>query len=127
MVPQFQRRPRAPTQDWTALKAELIESQKHKTEILKAWVESDKDTLFAPECSIDVARKVVSTKFNWGFPGQATLLTREKLANANIAWECESFSSFKATCGPQHESSMTYIETLIEGNNIPKVQNTVTL
>ena len=46
------------------LKAGLIESQKHKREIPKAWVESDKNTLFAPGCRIDVVRNVVSTKFS---------------------------------------------------------------
>ena len=109
------------------LQAGLIGSQKHKRGIPKAWVKSDKDKLFAPGYRIDVARKVVSTKFSWYFPGQATLLAREKLANTNVGWKCECFSSYKATYGPQHDSSMIYIETLIEGNTIPKVQDAVTL
>ena len=66
------------------LKAGVIESQKHKREIPKTWVESDKDTLFAPGYRIDVVRKVVSTKFSWYFPGKLPFWLGKNFENANI-------------------------------------------
>ena len=79
-------------------------------ELPKAWVEEDKDILFAPGCRVDLVKEIVSSTLISGFEGLSAV--------RNLAWERQCQSLSQQTLGTGIETDVLYIQTLIENSVI---------
>ena len=91
--------------------AGILKFVKFDDELPTAWVEEDKDILFAPGCQVDLVKGIVSSTLISGFDGL--------WAVRNLAWERQCQSLSQQTLGTGIETDVPYIQTLIENSVIP--------
>ena len=98
----------------------LVELQ---DELPKAWVEKDKDILFAPGCQIDLVKEIASSTPFLEADGSDPEAWKTIFVG-NLAWERQCQSLSEQTLGTGIEIDVTYIQTLIENNAIPGKEDT---
>ena len=99
--------------------AGILESVELEDKLPKAWLEEDKDILFAPGCQIDLVEEIVSSTLILATDG----LKPEESEQRNLAWESQCQSLSQKTLGAGIETELIYIQTLIENNDIPGTED----
>ncbi|KAK0516001.1 hypothetical protein JMJ35_002035 [Cladonia borealis] len=99
--------------------AGILKSVQLEDGLPKAWVEEEKDILFAPGCQIDHVEEIVDSTYTLGEGSDP-----EGLIAHNISWERQCQSLSQRTLGTGIEKDIIYIQTLIENNPIPGKENT---
>lgn len=96
--------------------AGILEFVQHEDGLPKAWVEEEKDVLFAPGCQIDHVEEIVSSTYTEGKDDPDSWIP---MRMQNLAWERQCQSLSQRTLGTGIEKDVTYIQTLMENIPIP--------
>lgn len=99
------------------LNAGILKFVELEDELPKAWVEEDKDILFAPGCQIDLVKEIVSSTFILQPDDDPEELVR------NLAWERQCQSLSQQTLGAGIETDLIYSQTLIGDDAIPGIED----
>lgn len=84
----------------------------------KAWVEENKDILYAPGCQIDLVKEIVRSTLVLEAHGSHPEESEQEGVR-NLAWERQCQSLSQQTLGATIETDLIYIKTLIENDAIP--------
>ena len=86
-------------------------------ELPKAWIEEDKDTLYAPGCQIDLVKETVTSTLAMEADGSHPEDMKQEGVR-NLAWERQCQSLSQQTLGASIETDLIYTKTLIENDAI---------